>query len=255
MRGHVPAGTHNWRMPSKAEILIVEDDHNIAELVRMYLEREGYRVWHASSGEDALKQAAEHSPSMVLLDIGLPGIDGIEVCRRLRASSGVAIIMLTARDSEIDRIVGLELGADDYVTKPFSPREMVARVRAILRRVESQPDRAAPLTAGSVTIWPERREITAAGAQVFLTTKQFDLVLYLMENRGMVMSRGQILSGVWGYDFYGGERTVDAHIRTIRKVLGDSIPLTTVRGVGYKIQLEGAPTVSPQERGGHTDSG
>lgn len=223
-------------MPAKSEILIVEDDRNIAELVRMYLEREGYRVCHAASGEDALKQAAEHPPGLVLLDIGLPGMDGIEVCRRLRATSGVAIMMLTARDSEIDRVVGLELGADDYVTKPFSPREMVARVRAILRRVESQPDQAAPLTAGAVTIWPDRREITSAGAQVFLTTKQFDLLLYLMQNRGMVMTRGQILSGVWGYDFYGGERTVDAHIRTIRKILGETIPLTTVRGVGYKIE-------------------
>ena len=158
-------------------------------------------------------------------------------------------MMLTARDSEIDRVLGLELGADDYLTKPFSPREMVARVRAILRRVESQPDQAVPLTAGAVTIWPDRREITSAGAQVFLTTKQFDLLLFLMENRGRVMTRGQILSGVWGYDFYGGERTVDAHIRTMRKILGECIPLTTVRGVGYKIQSGGAPPAFPQNSG------
>lgn len=234
-------------MNNKAEILIVEDDRNIAGLVRMYLEREGYRVSHACSGEEALQQAAERPPNMVLLDIGLPGIDGIEVCRRLRTTSGVAIMMLTARDAEIDRVLGLEIGADDYVTKPFSPREMVARVKAILRRVESRPSGTAPLTAGAVTIWPDRREIIAAGEPIFLTTKQFDLLSFLIENRGMVMTRGQILSGVWGYDFYGGERTVDAHIRTIRKILGDSIPLITIRGVGYKILPSGG--APPRTRG------
>jgi DNA-binding response OmpR family regulator len=223
---------------AKGEILIVEDDLNIAALVRMYLEQEGYRVAHAATGEDALQQASERPPNMVLLDIALPGIDGIEVCRRLRATSGVAIMMLTARDSEIDRVVGLEIGADDYLTKPFSPREMVARVKAILRRVEPAPAGTAPLVAGEVTLWPDRREVTVGQHQVYLTTKQFDLLAYLMENRGVVLNRSQILSGVWGYDFYGGERTIDAHIRTIRKILGDAIPLTTIRGVGYKIEHE-----------------
>lgn len=202
----------------------------------MYLERDGYRVAHASTGEDALELARERPPNMVLLDISLPGIDGIEVCKRLRATSGVAIMMVTARDSEIDRVVSLEIGADDYLTKPFSPREMVARVKAILRRVESRPAQATPLSAGEVTMWPERREVSVSGDLVFLTTKQFDLLQFLMENRGIVLSRGQILAGVWGYDFYGGDRTVDAHIRTIRKILGNSIPLTTIRGAGYKIE-------------------
>ena len=223
---------------NKGEILIVEDDRNIADLLRMYLEQEGFRVAHAVSGEEALELFAQRPPNMVLLDIALPGIDGIEVCKRLRATSGVAIMMVTARDSEIDRVVGLEIGADDYLTKPFSPREMVARVKAILRRVEPAPDGTAPLSAGEVTLWPDRREVAVGGEQVYLTTKQFDLLAYLMENRGVVLTRGQILGGVWGYDFYGGERTIDAHVRTIRKILGDSIPLTTIRGVGYKIEHE-----------------
>jgi DNA-binding response OmpR family regulator len=231
---------------SKGEILLVEDDRNIAALVRMYLEQEGYKVSHALSGEEALEQAAARPPNMVLLDIALPGIDGIEVCKRLRAGSGVAIMMLTARDSEIDRVVGLEVGADDYLTKPFSPREMVARVKAILRRVEPAPAGTAPLTAGRVTLWADRREVAVDDRQVYLTAKQFDLLAYLMENSGMVLTRGQILSEVWGYDFYGGERTIDAHIRAIRKILGDAIPLTTIRGVGYKIQSGGSPPTTPQ---------
>ncbi|MGQ0679766.1 MAG: response regulator transcription factor [Actinomycetota bacterium] len=230
---------------TKGEILLVEDDRNIAGLVQMYLEREGFRVVHASSGEEALELAASRPPTMVLLDIGLPGIDGIEVCRRLRASSGVAIMMLTARDSEIDRVVGLEIGADDYVTKPFSPREVVARVKAILRRVEPAPAGTVPLSAGEVTLWPDRREVAAGDRPVQLTAKQFDLLRFLIENRGMVLARSQILSGVWGYDFYGGERTIDAHIRTIRKLLGDALPLVTIRGVGYKIESGPRPARRP----------
>jgi len=223
---------------TKGEVMVVEDEANIADLVRMYLEQEGYRVTHAASGEDALARFAERPPNLVVLDIALPGIDGIEVCRRLRSSSDVAILMLTARDSEVDRVVGLEMGADDYLTKPFSPRELVARVKAILRRVEPKPLGGQPIRAGDVTIWPERREVTAGEDQVYLTAKEFDLVLYLVQNAGIVLSRPQILGNVWDYEFYGGERTVDAHIRTIRKKLGNSFPLTTVRGVGYKVEHE-----------------
>jgi DNA-binding response OmpR family regulator len=202
----------------------------------MYLEREGYRVTCAATGEDGLKAAA--GADLVILDIALPGIDGVEVCRRLRASGSVPIIMLTARDSEIDRVLGLEMGADDYVTKPFSPRELMARVKAILRRANPPPAEAGPLSAGDVTLWPDRREVTAGGKPVVLTTKEFDLVWFLLGNRGLVMTRAQILSGVWGYDFFGGERNVDAHIRTVRRKLGDAFPLTTVRGVGYKVEHE-----------------
>jgi len=223
---------------SKGEILIIEDEEKIADIVRMYLEQEGYRVTHEVTGEDGLRRLEERPPSMLVLDIALPGIDGIEVCRRLRAKSNLPVLMLTARDSEIDKVVGLEMGADDYLTKPFSPRELVARVKAILRRVEPGPTGTAPITAGGVTIWPERREAVVDDKVVYLTTKEFDLVLYLMQNRGIVLSRQQVLTAVWGYDFYGGERTVDAHIRTIRKKLGTALPLTTVRGIGYKIDYE-----------------
>ena len=220
----------------KGEILVVEDEANIADIVRMYLEQEGYRVTHSANGEDALKRFEERPANLVVLDIALPGIDGIEVCRRLRAKSDVAVLMLTARSEEVDRIVGLEMGADDYMTKPFSPRELVARVKAILRRVESRPEEKGPLTAGGVTIWPDRREVTIDGRPEYLTTKEFDLVLHLVRNRGIVLTRPQIMAAVWGYEFYGGERTIDAHIRTIRKKLGDAFPLTTVRGVGYKVE-------------------
>ena len=220
---------------SKGEILIIEDDEKIADVVRMYLEQEGYRVIHETTGEKGLARLEERPPSMLVLDIALPGIDGIEVCRRLRAKGNLPVLMLTARDSEVDKVLGLEMGADDYLTKPFSPRELVARVKAILRRVEPGPAGSVPITAGSVTLWPERREAVVDDTAVYLTTKEFDLVLYLMQHRGIVLSRQQILSAVWSYDFYGGERTVDAHIRTIRKKLGTSLPLTTIRGVGYKI--------------------
>lgn len=223
---------------SKGEVLVIEDEINIADIVRLYLEQEGFRVTHTLTGEEGLARLDEHPPNMVILDIALPGIDGVEVCRQLRTKSNVPVLMLTARDSEIDRVVGLEMGADDYLTKPFSPREMVARVKAILRRVDPSPADSGPLTSGGVTIWPDRREVQVDGSDAYLTTKEFDLVLFLVKNRGIVLTRPQILTGVWDYEFYGGERTVDAHIRSIRKKLGDSLPLTTIRGVGYKIEHE-----------------
>lgn len=221
---------------TKGEVLVIEDEQHIADLVRMYLEQDGFRVVHTLTGEEGLERVASRPPNLVVLDIALPGIDGIEVCRRLRMTSGVPVLMLTARDSEVDRVLGLEMGADDYLTKPFSPRELVARIKAILRRVEPGPQGATPIAAGGVTIWPERREVAVDGVKVYLTTKEFDLLLYLAQNRGLVLSRPQILSAVWGYDFYGGERTVDAHVRTIRKKLGSALPLATIRGVGYKIE-------------------
>lgn len=215
--------------------MVIEDETNIADLVRMYLEQEGFKVSHAASGERGLEMLDERPPNLVILDIALPGIDGIEVCRRIRAKSNLAVLMLTARDSEIDRVLGLEMGADDYLTKPFSPRELVARVKAILRRVDPRPQDIGPLSAGGVTIWSDRREVANGEGSIYLTTKEFDLLLYLIQNKGIVVSRPKILSAVWGYDFFGGERTVDAHIRTIRKKLGNDLPLTTIRGVGYKI--------------------
>lgn len=220
----------------KAQILIVEDEPKIAELLEMYLARDGYGVTRTATGEEALERVRREPPNLIVLDIALPGMDGVEVCRRLRASgSSVPIIMLTARDTETDRVLGLEMGADDYLTKPFSPRELVARIKAILRRAEPAPP-PGPLAAGEVRLYPERREVNAAGRPVTLTAKEFDVVHYLMTHKGMVLTRAQLLSALWGYDYFGGERNIDAHIRTIRKKIGDALPLTTVRGVGYKIE-------------------
>jgi two-component system OmpR family response regulator len=176
----------------------------------------------------------EHRPRLVVLDVGLPGIDGLEVCRRIRATSTVPVIFLTARDGEIDRILGLELGGDDYVTKPFSPNELVARVKAILRRSEGAPA-AELIQAGEVTIDAGRREIRVGERVVDLTTKEFDLLRFLAERPGLAMSRQQILDGVWGYDWFGDTRTVDVHIAQVRKKLGSALNLTTVRGVGYRL--------------------
>jgi DNA-binding response OmpR family regulator len=177
----------------------------------------------------------DHRPRLVVLDVGLPDIDGLEVCKRLRATSQIPVIFLTARDSEVDRVVGLELGGDDYLTKPFSPAELVARVKAVLRRVDGGP---APevVQCGSAAIDVGRREVRVAGAPVEFTTKEFDLLRYLAERPGLAMSRQQILDGVWGFDWYGDARTVDVHIAQVRKKLGDTVEIKTVRGVGYRLE-------------------
>ncbi|MGH9178210.1 MAG: response regulator transcription factor [Acidimicrobiales bacterium] len=223
-------------------IVVVEDDANIADLVDMYLRREGYRVLQAGDGERGMELVARERPRLVVLDVGLPGrIDGLEVCRRLRAlpPAGVApvpVVMLTARDGEVDRVLGLELGADDYVTKPFSPRELVARVKAVLRRTDGPPP-AGPevLTAGGVSVDTGRREASVDGTPVPLATREFDLLTFLVEHRGLALSRRQLLDGVWGAGWYGDERTVDVHVRQLRKKLGGALPLTTVWGVGYRL--------------------
>jgi len=222
-------------------ILVVEDDANIADLVDMYLRREGFRVLQATDGQAALARAAQEPPRLVVLDVGLPGgMDGLEVCRRLREKSRVPVLMLTARDGEVDRILGLELGADDYVTKPFSPRELVARVKAILRRAEAVPEaKPTVLHAGAgertVEVDTARREARVGGAVVTLTAREFDLLHHLAANPGLVLSRRQLLDSVWGPDWYGDERTVDVHVRQLRKKLGDALPLATVWGVGYRL--------------------
>jgi DNA-binding response OmpR family regulator len=218
-------------------IVVVEDDPHIGDLVDMYLRREGYRVIQAGDGESGLAAIAREQPRLVILDVGLPGVlDGLDVCRRVRASTEVPVIMLTARDGEIDRVLGLELGADDYVTKPFSPRELVARVKAILRRADGPTLKPADvLHAGTVTIDVARREATVDGAAIALATREFDLLKFLAENAGLALSRQQLLDGVWGPGWYGDERTVDVHVRQLRKKLGDGFPLTTVWGVGYRL--------------------
>ncbi len=226
-----PAGR---TMPAmNGTILVVEDEQSIASLVRAYLERDGFQVVHVRSGEDALGELPRHPIRLVVLDIGLPGIDGFEVCRQIRARSRTPIIMLTARDEEVDRVAGLEVGADDYVSKPFSPRELVARVKAVLRRTEPSND-AALLTLGPIALDVAAREVSVDGTEVELTTKEFDLLRLLLENPGVVLSRAVLLDRVWGMSYPGETRTVDVHVGQLRKKLGLPDAIRTVRGVGYK---------------------
>jgi DNA-binding response OmpR family regulator len=216
-----------------ATVLIVEDDHNIGALVARYLERDGYRVLWVRSGEDAMVELRRQHVSLIVLDVGLPGMDGFEVCRRVRAASPVPVIMLTARDEEPDRVLGLELGADDYVPKPFSPRELVARVKAVLRRVERPP--AEVLRVGEVVLRRDAREASRAGVALDHTMKEFDLLACFLENAGLALSREQLLERVWGLEFPGGTRTVDQHVAQLRAKLEDAVRIETLRGVGYKL--------------------
>lgn len=219
----------------RATVLLIEDEEPIAEMLRGFFEREDFRFFHAPTGEDGLDRVTTRPPDVVLLDLNLPGIDGVEVCRRIRSTSSVPVIMLTARDTEIDKVVGLELGADDYVTKPFSPRELVARVKAVLRRARDEPDSKRVIEAHHFEIDQGRREVrTPEGEVVQPTAKEFDLLWYLAEHAGLVLSRSQILEAVWGYEYFGETRTVDVHIRQLRKKL-DGIPIETVWGVGYRL--------------------
>jgi len=220
-----------------AVVLVVEDDPNIADLLDMYLRQAGHRPYLASDGDRGLEVFAERSPDLVILDIGLPGrMDGLEVCRRLRAGSDVPIIMLTARDEEIDRVVGFELGVDDYVTKPFSPRELMGRVRAVLRRSGSAPsDPGRVVVFGEVRIDGTRRDVTVDGEVVVLAAREFALLWFLVDHVGQALTRRQILDGAWGDGWIGDERTVDVHVRQLRRKLGGDLPLETVRGIGYRL--------------------
>ena len=214
-------------------MLVVEDEKSIADLIRMYLAREGYGVHVESDGRSGLAAARSLHPVAIILDVGLPTIDGTDVCRQLRADGDwTPVIFVTARDDEIDRILGLELGADDYVTKPFSPRELVARVRSVVRR-SAGPGEDRTYALGAVTVDPARRRVSAAGEDVQLTTTEFDLLLFLVRRPGRVFPREQLLSEVWGYAAASGTRTVDVHIAQLRSKLGDASPIRTVRGVGY----------------------
>ncbi len=220
--------------------MAVEDDPAIADLLDMYLRREDHRVYLAADGERGLELIAAHRPDVVILDVGLPGIDGLEVCRRIRAAdAAVSVVFLTARDDEIDRVLGLEMGADDYVTKPFSPRELVARVRAQLRRAAATAAATtvapAVIEVGSVEVDLGRHEARRDGEPVGLTTQEFELLAFLGANRGLALSRRQILDGAWGDGWIGDERTVDVHVGQLRRKLGDDLPLVTVWGVGYRL--------------------
>jgi DNA-binding response OmpR family regulator len=217
-------------------VVVVEDDANIANLVELYLRDAGFRVSLADRGERALDLIRARPPSIVILDVGLAGeLDGFDVCRALRSHSAVPVLMLTARDGEDDRIHGFEVGADDYLVKPFSPRELVVRVQAILRRADPARDRSSTVVVGAVEIDPVRREARSGGVPVALAAREFDLLAYLGAHRGQVLSRQQLLDGVWGEGWVGDERTVDVHVRQLRKKLGNHLPLATVWGVGYRL--------------------
>jgi DNA-binding response OmpR family regulator len=214
-------------------ILLVEDEPSVGELVRGYLQRDGYRVVWVRSGEEALAELDRHPVRLVILDIGLPGMDGFDVCRAIRTQSRVPILMLTARDEEPDRVVGLEVGADDYLTKPFSPRELVARMKAIFRRTDPQEQHDS-FTLGDVVLDRESHDVTVDGKPVELTAKEFDLLAFFMANAGVVVSRDLLLDRVWGQEYPGGTRTVDVHVAQLRRKLGRPDLIRTLRGTGYK---------------------
>ena len=218
-------------------VLVVEDEVAIGDLIRMYLVQAGYNVQVDGDGESALATVRAHKPAAVILDVGLPGIDGIEVCRRMRAANDwTPVLFVTARDDEVDRIVGLELGADDYVTKPFSPRELVARVTSVLRRTRGVADAGPSLQVAGVRLDPAERRVFAGEAEIALTATEFDLLAYLMRRPGRVFSREQLLSNVWGYPSTAATRTVDVHIAQVRAKLGAASTVRTVRGVGYAVE-------------------
>lgn len=222
-------------------ILLVDDEQHIIDLAKLYVEQEGWKTLSATDGLSALQRILNDRPALVVLDLMLPGLDGWEVCRRVRAQSDVPIIMLTARSDDIDKIVGLELGADDYMTKPFNPRELVARIKAILRRSDKKPATAVeaarqPIVIDNLRIDRQRRLVTVNGQAVDLRMKEFDLLLALAENPGIVFSREKLLDVVWGFDFAGETRTVDVHVAHLRhKLDGMQAQIETVWGVGYKL--------------------
>jgi DNA-binding response OmpR family regulator len=220
----------------KGLVLIVEDERAIADLQRLYLTDAGFGVHIERDGQTGLAAVRRLSPVAIVLDVGLPGMDGIEVCRTLRERGDwTPIIFVTARDDEVDRIIGLELGADDYLTKPFSPRELVARLRSVLRRHE-RPSATATLSAGAITLFPDQRRVDADGVAIVLTATEFDLLAKLMSAPGRVFSRETLLASVWGQADYAGGRTVDVHIAQLRAKLGASSPIVTFRGAGYSVQ-------------------
>jgi DNA-binding response OmpR family regulator len=218
-------------------VLVVEDEASIASFVSLYLKNAGYDVRAVTTGSAALTQVAAEPPALIILDLMLPDIDGIEICRRVRKTSDVPILMLTARDEDVDKIIGLEVGADDYLTKPFNPRELVARVKSILRRSvsEGREVESKQLKHGDLEIDAGRREVRVSGEEIQLAPKEFDLLWELLDHKGLVLTRDQLLERVWGYTFAGDTRTVDVHVRQLRRKLGEASPIVTVWGVGYKV--------------------
>ncbi len=222
------------------KVLVVDDEPNIIELAKLYLERDGYEVEAADTGQDALSKFAAASPDIIILDLMLPDMDGFEICRRVRMKSDVPILMLTARTEGTDRVVGLELGADDYLIKPFDPRELVARVKAILRRYRAGLKPSDAVEIGDMRIDTARHEVTVGGKPIYLRTKEFSLLVALAQNLGFVMTRDKLLELVWGFEYFGETRTVDVHINHLRDKLTDSgATIETIRGMGYKMSTVG----------------
>jgi DNA-binding response OmpR family regulator len=224
------------------KILVVDDESHIVELTKLYLEREGYEVEGAANGHDALTQWTVFNPDLIILDLMLPDIDGFDICRQVRAKSDVPILMLTARKEDVDKIVGLELGADDYITKPFNPRELMARVKAILRRYRAGQKSGDALEIARLRIEPSRHEVIVDSQPVRLRTKEFALLQTFVENLEMVLSRDKLLDMVWGYEYYGETRTVDVHVNHLReKIAGSGVDIETIRGTGYKMTVAEKP--------------
>jgi len=227
-------------LPYLGKVLIVDDDQNVLELIKLYAEREGFEVIGINDGGLALAAFDRENPDVVILDIMLPGVDGLTLCQRLRSIRMVPIIMLTAKGEEADRVLGLEMGADDYVAKPFSPRELVARVKALLRRAENRSAGTTDIIdLGDISINTLSREVKVDGNPISFTNKEYELLLFLATNQNVVFTREQLLLKVWGYDQYGDPRTVDTHIKRIREKLGSkSNCITTIWGVGYKFEVK-----------------
>ena len=223
-------------------ILVIEDETSIASFVAAYLKNAGYAVRTAATSQAALMDIASEMPALIVLDLNLPDGDGVELCRRIRKGSDVPILMLTARDEDVDKIIGLEVGADDYMTKPFNPRELVARIRSILRRATAPPPKTkGRKTHGDIVIDADRRETSVDGVPVALAPKEFELFWELLDHRGIVLTREQLLERVWGYTFAGDTRTVDVHVRQLRRKIGEGCPVVTVWGVGYKVADDATP--------------
>ena len=219
-----------------ATILVVDDERNIVHLTRLYLAKEGFEVETAYDGRQALEKAQSHHPDLIVLDVMMPEMDGFEVCRELRKTSNVPIIILTARTDDVDKVVGLELGADDYVTKPFNPRELVARIKAVLRRAQAAAAPAKVLEVGGLRIDVPRREATLDTQPITLRSKEFDLLATFLQHEGLVMDRERLIQLVWGHDFYGDTRTIDVHVAWLReKLSGSRVQIQTVWGIGYKL--------------------
>lgn len=223
-------------MSHRGRIVVIEDDPAIARLVELYLQQDGFEVMVAGDGRAGLDAVRDGPTVLAIVDLGLPGgLDGIEVCRRIRSAGDLPLMILSARRAEDDRVDGLEVGADDYVTKPFSPRELIARIHALLRRSPDRPPADAVVDLGPLVVDPGRHEVRVGGRPVPLTPREYELVAFLARHRGQALSRDRILDGAWGPGWYGDDRTVDVHVRQLRAKLGDALPLTTVRGVGYRL--------------------